>query len=117
MWKSLSRSVSITMEPGALVVLIDGEPTDAALVGKAREYADAKGCPVTLVRVLPEVTTARADNGVGILPWQIMQLMGGNAKFELERLRLPFLRGREQPNTTPRTLGLGVEEIAALGHH
>jgi hypothetical protein len=110
----MSRSVSITMEPGALVVLIDGEPTDAALVAKAREYADAKGCPVTLVRVLPEVTTARADNGVVILPWQIMQLMESNAKFELERLRLRFLRGREHPNTKLVRFGRVVDEIASV---
>src|SRR5260370_42304893 len=97
MWKSLSRSVSITMEPGALVVLIDGEPTDAALVGKAREYADAKGCPVTLVRVLPEVTTARADNGVGGSAGPSMQLMGSDAKVWRRRPRPPFPRGRQPP--------------------
>ena len=102
------------MEPGALVVLIDGEPADAALVGRAREYADAKGCPVTLVRVLPEVTKARADNGVVILPWQIMQLMESNAKFELEKLRLRFLRGREHPNAKLVRFGRVVDEIASV---
>lgn len=102
------------MDPGTLVVLIDGEPTDAALVGKARQYADAKGCPVTLVRVLPEVTKARYDNGVVILPWQIMQLMENNAKFELEKLRARFLRGREYSNTKLVRFGRVVEEIASV---
>src|ERR1700682_3599055 len=107
----MSRSVSITMDPGTLVVLIDGEPTDAALVGKAREYADAKGCSVTLVRVLPEVTKARIDNGVVILPWQFMQLMENNAKFELEKLRSRFLRGRDHSNTKVARIGRGAQEI------
>jgi len=109
-----SRSVTIAMNPGALVVLTDGEPTDAALVGKAREYADAKGLPVTLVRVLPEVTRARTDNGVVILPWQIMQLMENNAKFELEKLRARFLRGREHSNTKLVRFGRVVDELATL---
>jgi hypothetical protein len=100
------------MNPGALVVLIDGEPTDAALVGKAREYADAKGLPVTLVRVLPEETRARTDNGVVILPWQIMQLMENNAKFDLERLRVRFLRGREHSNTKLVRFGRVADELA-----
>src|SRR3982074_2673517 len=102
------------MDPGALVVLTDGEPTDAALVGKAREYADEKGCSVTLVRVLPEVTRARTDNGVVILPWQIMKLMESNAKFELEKLRARFLRGREHPNTKLVRFGRVVDELASV---
>ena len=110
----MSRSVSITMDPGTLVVLIDGEPTDAALVGKAREYADSKGCAVTLVRVLPEVTKARIDNGVVILPWQRMQLMENNAKFELEKLRSRFLRGREYSNAKVVRFGSVAEEIASV---
>ena len=40
------------MDSGALFVLIDGKPNDSALVRRAREYADAKGCSVTLLRVL-----------------------------------------------------------------
>jgi CRP-like cAMP-binding protein len=114
MWKSNSRSVTITMDPGTLVVLIDGVPTDAALVRKAREYADGKGCAITLVRVLPEVTRASTDNGVVILPWQIMQLMEGNAKFELEKLRARFLRGREYSNTKIVRFGRVVEELASV---
>jgi hypothetical protein len=102
------------MEPGALVVLTDGESTDAALVGKAREYADAKGCPVTLVRVLPEVTKARTDNGVVILPWQVMQLMESNAKFELEKLRSRYLRGREHSNTKLIRFGHVADELASV---
>ena len=82
------------MEPRTLVVLIDGEPDDAALVGRAREYADAKDCSVTLVRVVPEVTRARIDGGAVILPWQVMQAMEADAKVELEKLRARFLRGR-----------------------
>jgi len=102
------------MDPRTLVVLIDGEPADAALVGKAREYADAKGCSVTLLRVLPEVTRARSDNGVVILPWQTMQLMEGNAKFELEKLRARFLRGREYSNTKLVRFGNVFEELATV---
>ena len=110
----MSRSVTTTMDPRTLVVLIDGEPADAALVGKAREYADAKGCSVTLLRVLPEVTRARSDNGVVILPWQTMQLMEGNAKFELEKLRARFLRGREYSNTKLVRFGNVFEELATV---
>ena len=110
----MSRSVTTTMDPRTLVVLIDGEPADAALVGKAREYADAKGCSVTLLRVLPEVTRARSDNGVVILPWQAMQLMEGNAKFELEKLRARFLRGREYSNTKLVRFGNVFEELATV---
>jgi CRP-like cAMP-binding protein len=102
------------MVPGALVVLIDGEPSDVALVGKAREYADEKGCPVTLVRVFPEVTNARNDNGVVILPWQVMQLMENNAKFELEKLRGRFLRGREHPSTKLVRFGRVVDELRSV---
>lgn len=102
------------MDPGALVVLTDGEPTDAALVGKAREYADEKGCPVTLVRVLPEVTRARTDNGVVILPWQVMQLMESNAKFDLEELRARFLRGREHSNTKLIRFGRVPDELVSV---
>jgi hypothetical protein len=94
--------------------LVDGEPADAALVGKAREYADAKGCSVTLLRVLPEVNRARTDNGVVILPWQTMQLMEGNAKFELEKLRARFLRGREYSNTKLVRFGRVAEEVASV---
>ena len=82
------------MEPRTLVVLIDGEPDDAALVGRAREYADTKDCSVTLVRVVPEVTRARIDGGAVILPWQVMQAMEADAQVELEKLRARFLRGR-----------------------
>jgi CRP-like cAMP-binding protein len=102
------------MDPGTLVVLIDGEPTDAALVSKAREYADSKGCSVTLVRVLPEVTKARRENGVVILPWQRMELMENNAKFELEKLRSRFLRGREHSNAKLVRFGSVAEELASV---
>src|SRR6202022_4383306 len=102
------------MDPGALVVLTDGEPTDAALVGKAREYADEKGCPVTLVRVLPEVTRARTDNGEVILPWQVMPVMESNAKFDLEGLRARFLRGREHSNTKLIRFGRVPDELVSV---
>jgi CRP-like cAMP-binding protein/nucleotide-binding universal stress UspA family protein len=107
-----TRKVSIVMDPRALVVLIDGEPGDAALVGKAREYADERDCPVTLVRVLPEVTRARNDNGVVILPWQVMQLMESNAKAELEQLRTRYLRGRAHSNTKLVRFGRVADELA-----
>jgi hypothetical protein len=88
------------MESGTLLVLTDGEPDDSALVRTAREYADAKGCSVTLLRVLPEATRAfTTDRGTQILPWQIMHLREADAKLELEKLRSRFLGGRSLPNT------------------
>lgn len=102
------------MEPRTLVVLIDGETDDAALVSRAREYADAKNCSVTLLRVVPEVKRARVDGGVVILPWQIMQAMEADAKYELERLRARFLRGRAHPNTKLVRFGRAHEELASL---
>ncbi|MDQ6877343.1 MAG: hypothetical protein M3082_06525 [Candidatus Dormibacteraeota bacterium] len=88
------------MDHGTLLVLADGEPNDPALVRTAREYADAKGCSVTLLRVLPETTRAlRTDRGTHILPWQVMQMREADAKLELERLRGRFLRGRFLSNT------------------
>ena len=102
------------MEPRTLVVLIDGEPDDAALVGRAREYADAKDCSVTLVRVVPEVTRARIDGGAVILPWQVMQAMEADAQVELEKLRARFLRGRVHPNAKLVRFGRVHEELASL---
>jgi CRP-like cAMP-binding protein len=103
------------MDPGPLVVLIDGEPTDAALVGKAREYADEKGYSVMLLRVLREVTRAiRTDTGAAILPWQVMQAREGDAKYELEKLRRRFLRGRAHPNAMLVNFGSVVEEVLSV---
>jgi hypothetical protein len=103
------------MDPRTLVVLIDGEPTDAALVCKAREFADEKGYSVTLLRVLREVTRAiRTDTGAAILPWQIMQAREGDAKYELEKLRRRFLRGRAYPNTMLVNFGSVVEEVQSV---
>ena len=103
------------MDPGPLVVLIDGEPTDAALVRIAREYADDKGYSVALLRVLREVTRAiRTDTGAAILPWQIMQATESDAKFELEKLRRRYLRGRPHPNTMLVKFGSVVEEVQSL---
>jgi nucleotide-binding universal stress UspA family protein len=102
------------MEPRTLVVLIDGEPDDAALVSRAREYADAKDCSVTLLQVVPEVTRARAAGGVVILPWQIMQTMEAEAKYQLESLRARFLRGRAHPNTKLVRFGRVHEELATV---
>lgn len=103
------------MDPRPLVVLIDGEPTDAALVRKAREYADEKGYSVTLLRVLGEVTRAiRTDTGAAILPWQIMQAREGDAKYELEKLRRRFLRGRAYPNAMLVNFGSVVEEVKSV---
>jgi hypothetical protein len=109
-----SRSVTVTMDPRTLIVLTDGEPSDAALVARARELADAKDCSVTLLRVLPEVTRARMDNGVAILPWQIMQLVDNNAKYELEKLRMRYLRGRAHPNTKLVRFGKVLDELAKV---
>jgi hypothetical protein len=103
------------MDPRPLVVLIDGEPTDAALVHKAREYADEMGYSVMLLRVLREVTRAiRTDSGAAILPWQIMQAKEGDAKYELEKLRQRFLRGRAHPNTMRVNFGSVVEEVQSV---
>jgi len=102
------------MEPRILVVLIDGEPDDAALVSRAREYADAKDCSVTLLQVVPEVTRARTAGGVVILPWQIMQAMEAEAKYQLESLRARFLRGRAHPNTKLVRFGRVHDEVAAV---
>ncbi|MDQ2942304.1 MAG: cyclic nucleotide-binding domain-containing protein [Candidatus Dormibacteraeota bacterium] len=98
-----------------LVVLIDGEPTDSALVRNAREYADAKGCSVTLLGVFPEANRAyRTDTGVEILPWQIMQMMEADGKSELEKLRMRFLRGRSLPNTMLVRFGNVIEQVASV---
>jgi nucleotide-binding universal stress UspA family protein len=112
--KTNSRSVTVTMDRGSLVVLLDGEPKDAALVAKARDFADSRGCPVTLLRVLPEVRNAHTDNGVVILPWQTMQLMEDNAKVELEALRARFLRGRAHANTKLVRFGRLQDELATV---
>src|ERR1700694_2224634 len=112
--KTNSRSVTVTMDRGALVVLLDGDPKDAGLVARARDLGDTRGCSVTLLRVLPEVNRARIDNGVVILPWQIMQLMENNAKVQLETLRSRFLRGRAQPNTKLVRFGRVRDELASV---
>jgi CRP-like cAMP-binding protein len=49
-----------------------------------------------------------------ILPWQIMQLMENNAKFELEKLRARFLRGREHSNTKLVRFGRVADELATV---
>jgi nucleotide-binding universal stress UspA family protein len=97
-----------------LLVLIDGKPEDSALVRAARDYADTNGCPVTLMRVLPEATRAhRTDSGVEILPWQIMHMMEADAKFELEKLRTRYLRGRSLPSMKVVRFGSVVSEVAS----
>jgi hypothetical protein len=60
------------------------------------------------------VTKARTDNGVVILPWQVMQLMESNAKFELEKLRSRYLRGREHSNTKLIRFGHVADELASV---
>jgi len=103
------------MESGSLLVLTDGQPDDSALVLTAREYADATGCSVTLMRVLPEANRPyRTDSGVEILPWQIMHLMEANAKQELEKLRTRFLRGRSLPNMKVVRFGGVIDEVASV---
>jgi hypothetical protein len=97
-----------------LFVLIDGEPGDSKLVRTAREYADAKGCSVTLLRVLPEVTRAfRSNSGAPVMPWQAMHGMKVGATFELDRLREQFLSGRTLPTKTQVRFGDVVDEVAA----
>lgn len=97
-----------------LLVLIDGKPEDSALVRAARDYADANGCPVTLMRVLPEAIRAhRTDSGVEILPWQIMHMMEADGKLELEKLRTRYLRGRSLPSMKVVRFGSVVDEVAS----
>jgi hypothetical protein len=103
------------MEPGSLLVLTDGEPDDWALVRTAREFADANGCSVTLMRVLPEAVSAyRTENGVEILPWQIMHIMEANARVDLEKLRMRFLRGRSLPNALVVRFGGVIDQVASV---
>lgn len=97
-----------------LLVLTDGKPEDSALVRAARDYADTNGCPVTLMRVLPEAIRAhRTDTGVEILPWQIMHMMEADAKLELEKLRTRYLRGRSLPSMKVVRFGSVVDEVAS----
>jgi len=102
------------MKSGPLLVLTDGKPDDSALVRTARDYADAKGSSVTLMRVLPEAIRAyRTDSGVEILPWQIMHMMEADAKLHLENLRTRFLRGRSLPSMKVVRFGRVIDEVAA----
>jgi nucleotide-binding universal stress UspA family protein len=97
-----------------LLVLVDGKPEDSALVRAARDYADTNGCPVTLMRVLPEATRAhRTESGIEILPWQIMHMMEADAKLELEKLRTRYLRGRSLPSMKVVRFGSVVDEVAS----
>jgi len=102
------------MNMRTLVVLVDGEPGDSTLVRAAREYADANGCSITLLRVLPEVTRAsRTDRGALILPWQAMQLMKAGAKFDLELMKERLLDDRALPTKTVVRFGDVIDEVAA----
>lgn len=95
-------------------MLIDGEPGDATLVRAGREYADAYGCSITLLRVLPEVTRAsRTDRGALILPWQAMQLMKAGAKFDLEQLKERYLDDRALPTKSVVRFGDVIDEVAS----
>jgi len=97
-----------------LLVLIDGKPEDSALVRAARDYADTNGCPVTLMRVLPEATrTHRTDSGVEILPYQIMRILEADATLELEQLRRRYLRGRSLPSMKVVRFGNVVDQVAS----
>ena len=98
---------------GPLLVLVDGEPADFGLVRAAREYADARACSITLLRVLPEVTRAfRGDRGVVILPAQTMLAMKAYSKRHLEKLKEEFLSGRARPTRTMVRFGDLITEIA-----
>jgi nucleotide-binding universal stress UspA family protein len=100
-----------------LLVLIDGKPEDSALVRAARDYADTNGCPVTLMRVLPEAIRAhRTDSGVEILPYQIMRILEADAALELEQLRKRYLRGRSLPSMKVVRFGSTVDEVASQVH-
>jgi hypothetical protein len=99
---------------GPLIVLTEGKPEDSALVRAARDYADANGCSVTLMRVLPEAIRAyRTDGGVEILPWHIMHMMEVDAKQELETLRKRFLRGQSLPTMKAVRFGSVIDAVAA----
>jgi ribosomal silencing factor RsfS len=98
---------------GPLFVLVDGEPADSGLVRAAREYADAKACSITLLRVLPEVTRAfRGDRGVVILPEQTMLAMKAYSKRHLEKLKKEFLSARARPTRTLVRFGDVINEVA-----
>ena len=100
-----------------LLVLIDGKPEDSALARAARDYADTNGCPVTLMRVLPEAIRAhRTDSGVEILPYQIMRILEADATLELEQLRRRYLRGRSLPSMKVVRFGRVVDEVASQVH-
>lgn len=103
------------MNEHSLLVLIEGDYGDSALVRSARDHADAHGYSVTLLQVLPEVTRAsRTDRGALVLPWQAMQVMKSAARFDLERLRAQFLSGRAVPTRLLVRFGDVVDEIAAV---
>src|SRR5712691_305027 len=103
------------MNSGTLLVLIDGDPGDPALVRGARKYADEKGCPITLLRLLPEPTRAcRTERGTVIMPWQLMQNMEVEAMVELEKLRMRYLRGRNLANTKVIKFGRTIDEVASV---
>jgi hypothetical protein len=108
----MRHAVVVNIRP--LFVLIDGEPGDSGLVRMARQYADAKGCSVTLLRVLPEVTRAyRSDSGTLVLPWQATQVMKADATFELDRLRERFLGDRTLPTKMLVRFGDVIDQVAA----
>ena len=111
----MDRNITLLfMNTRTLVVLVDGEPGDSTLVRAAREHADANGCSITLLRVLPEVTRAsRTDRGALILPWQAMQLMKAGAKFDLEQMKERFLDDRDLPTKTVIRFGDVIDEVAA----
>jgi len=99
----------------SLLVLIEGDYGDSALVRSARDHADGSGYSVTLLQVLPEVTRAsRTDRGALVLPWQAMQVMKSAARFDLERLRDQFLSERTLPTRLLVRFGDVVDEIAAV---
>jgi nucleotide-binding universal stress UspA family protein len=103
------------MDSGTLLVLIDGQPADSALVNAARDYADAKGFSITLLRVLAEPTRAiRTERGTVVLPWQMMQAMEADALIELEKLRMRYLRGRSHPNTNAVRFGRTIDAVALV---
>jgi hypothetical protein len=108
----MPHAVFVNMRP--LLVLIDGEPGDSGLIGTAREYADSKGCAVTLLRVLPEVTRAfRSESGTLVLPWQATQVMKADSLFELDRLRERFLGDRPAPTKMMVRFGDVIDQVAA----
>ena len=103
------------VKANSLLVLIEGDYGDSALVRSARDHADGNGNSITLLQVLPEVTRAsRTDRGALVLPWQAMQVMKSAARFDLERLRDQLLSDRALPTRLLVRFGEVVDEIAAV---